>query len=151
MEAFKLDRVENLEWKAPILTFEIERHGATVMGSGRGDIQAWSIDFENRAAQHRITGRRQLRPMAKGLKVEPIVEQVCDKIKNGVTAGHSEGIQWQSEDKVKVKPASFIPNDGPNQTIAGRRKRFRAAISVAMTGMGWKVLDNSSTWITFIR
>ena len=33
--ADKICRAENLKWKSPILTFELERHGGTVLGSTR--------------------------------------------------------------------------------------------------------------------
>jgi hypothetical protein len=33
----KLFRAENLRWKRPILTFQLERHGATINGSSRAE------------------------------------------------------------------------------------------------------------------
>src|SRR5215831_20472355 len=33
MQARKLDRAEDVSWNPPVLSFTIERHGATVLGS----------------------------------------------------------------------------------------------------------------------
>jgi hypothetical protein len=33
MEPWKLGRMENPEWLPPVLTFVVERHGGTVLGS----------------------------------------------------------------------------------------------------------------------
>ena len=40
MKAYKLHgRMEKLHWDPPILSFTIERHGATVMRSKKGELQ----------------------------------------------------------------------------------------------------------------
>jgi hypothetical protein len=44
MKAYKLnDRTERMEWTPPVLTFDIERHGAAALGSTLAEIQAWAI------------------------------------------------------------------------------------------------------------
>ena len=37
------DRMEEVFWEPPILDFVIERHGGTVMGSTRAELQYWTI------------------------------------------------------------------------------------------------------------
>ena len=56
MAADKIDgRARGFKWKSPILTFEIERHGGTVIGSTRADRQEWTIDVEKRTAKQRFS------------------------------------------------------------------------------------------------
>jgi hypothetical protein len=50
MAAEKLDRIEQVEWNPPRLTFVIERHGGTVMGSTRAELHGWSIDIDRGTA-----------------------------------------------------------------------------------------------------
>jgi hypothetical protein len=50
MEAHKLSRMENPIWNPPVLTFRIERHGGTVLGSSRAVVQEWTVDLERLTA-----------------------------------------------------------------------------------------------------
>jgi hypothetical protein len=44
MEGYKLlGRIEDVTWGPPTLTFTIERHGGTVMGSSRAELQHWEV------------------------------------------------------------------------------------------------------------
>ena len=53
MDGYKLrDRMEQPRWEPPILKFRVERHGSTVCGSTRAEIQQWEIDT-NRCQFHR--------------------------------------------------------------------------------------------------
>ena len=56
MEAFKLDRLEAPRWDGLVLTFSVERHGGTVLGSTRAEVQHWEID--SGAATARLTGMK---------------------------------------------------------------------------------------------
>src|SRR5947208_2380350 len=51
-----IGRIEKLEWQPPNLTFRIERHGATVMGSSRATLQRWNVDIEARNATVATSG-----------------------------------------------------------------------------------------------
>jgi hypothetical protein len=43
MEGYKLlGRMEDVTWGPPVLSFSVERHGGTVMGSSRAELQGWS-------------------------------------------------------------------------------------------------------------
>jgi hypothetical protein len=46
MAAHKLMRIEHPSWRAPILEFDMERHGGTVLGSTRADLEHWAVDVE---------------------------------------------------------------------------------------------------------
>jgi hypothetical protein len=68
--------MEAVAWNPPVLTFRIERHGGTVLGSTRAELQHWHVDLERKTASLVKTGRRQLRPMQPRLNVEPLVEEI---------------------------------------------------------------------------
>jgi hypothetical protein len=85
MAGYKLHgRTENMEWNAPLLRFEIERHGARAMGSVYAEIQVWKIDVENGTAQpglfpqKKLVGERQARWDA-----EPVADEIAELIRNG--------------------------------------------------------------------
>ena len=54
-----IGRMENVEWHPPILTFLIERHGGTVLGSARAELQRWTVDLDRRTATCERVGHRQ--------------------------------------------------------------------------------------------
>jgi hypothetical protein len=51
MESRKLGRIESAEWAPPVLSFQIERDGGTVLGSTRAEIQIWHADLGRRTAE----------------------------------------------------------------------------------------------------
>ena len=72
MSADKLiGRIAQVEWDPPVLSFLIERHGGTVMGSSRAAVHAWNIDVAQMTAHCLAVGHRQLKPMAPRLDVAP--------------------------------------------------------------------------------
>src|SRR4051812_8749544 len=51
MEGCKLlGRMEDVVWNPPQLTFSVERHGGTVQGSTRAELQRWTVDVERGTA-----------------------------------------------------------------------------------------------------
>lgn len=73
MEASKLQgRMESIDWQPPLLTFVIERHGGTVCGSTRAELQHWEVDVERMTATIVKTGQRQIAPMARPVSVTPL-------------------------------------------------------------------------------
>src|SRR5262249_33655693 len=84
MESYKLlNRMEDVTWTPPRLNFAVERHGGTVMGSSRAELQHWEVDLENRTAMLAKTGHRQLRQTAQRIYVKPLVERVLTAFRNG--------------------------------------------------------------------
>jgi hypothetical protein len=45
-----LGRMENVAWAPPKLTFTIERHGGTVRGSTRAELQHWEVNADQQTA-----------------------------------------------------------------------------------------------------
>ena len=76
-------RMEQVEWHRPILIFLIERHGGTVLGSTRAELQRWSVDLDQGTATCERMGHRQLSPMERRVDVGSIADDVARKITNG--------------------------------------------------------------------
>lgn len=78
-----LGRMENVQWQSPILKFTIERHGGTVNGSTRAELQHWEINLDNRTACIVKEGHRQLQTMALRVSVKDIAEEIVALILSG--------------------------------------------------------------------
>lgn len=139
MAAYKLlnRKMETVAWQPPILSFVIERHGGTVMGSSRAELQHWEVDVKKKTKTLFGLGRRQLTPMEKRLNVKPLADEITKLI-----LAHTEDdrLRWCEDGRVKVllsKIGDLAPGSAVNQTLAGRRKRFKAALRERL-GAGWK-------------
>ena len=136
MTITKLHRYENLTFIPPAtIEFEIERHGATVLGSVYAHVYNWTIDLTTGLAhcnphpQRRLIGQR-VRP----LKVKPLAEDILKQIL--ALNKNSEMLDWKSDNKVKVQIGEVIPETKP-QTTAARRKRFRNELEKLLLPYGW--------------
>jgi hypothetical protein len=133
MDAFKLDRLEAPQWDGSVLTFSVERHGWTALGSTRAEIQAWVVDPA--AATARVVRRthRQLHAMAPRLDVRPLAAEVARLIVDGVD---DDRLKWSIDRSVAtVRIGNVIPEDSAaRQTVTGRRRRFRTALDEALPG-----------------
>jgi len=127
-------RTEAVEWMPPMLRFSIERHGGTVLGSTRGQIQGWSIDLDRALASCAIISHRQLRPSAKPLDVKPLANKIAALITDG---RNDDRLAWKGANKVKVEVGKIIPESFPAQTTSGRRKRFRKELESVLAPSGW--------------
>ena len=155
MRAFKLDRAEELSWDPPILSFTIERHGGTVQGSSRAELHRWSINLHEATTSCDERGRyRQLTRAAPRLDVTPIVKQICEAVQLGPASDSnfvkSNVIKWKSADEVCIRHGALIPDEGPQQTVAGRRTRFRKGLEDRMERIGWKLVSTQRS-MTFKR
>ena len=135
MDIMKLHRYENLTFIPPAtIEFEIERHGASVLGSGYAHVYLWTINLKEGSAncgypKQRFTGKRD-----KPLKVKPLAENIAQQIVN-LNKNH-EMLDWKSDRKVKVRIAKVIPETNM-QTTTARRKRFRNELEELLRPHGW--------------
>ena len=83
MQAFKVERAEEVSWDPPLLSFTIERHGAKVLGSTRGELQSWTVNLDTLSASYTGGKYRQLTPAARKLDVKPLVARVCEAVQLG--------------------------------------------------------------------
>jgi hypothetical protein len=136
MEGYKLlGRMEDVTWEPPVLSFTVERHGRTVAGSSRADLQGWTVNTEQNTIFCEPLGFRQVRPMQPWLKVELLAEEIVRLI---VAKQEDDRLQWHEDGSVKVLIGKIIPTDSAGkQTLAGRRKRFRKALVERLGAEGW--------------
>jgi hypothetical protein len=136
-----IGRMEQAEWTPPKLSFSIERHGGAVLGSTRAECQRWTVDLEKKSATCERTGHRQLSPMATRVDVEPIADEIADKIVNGEP---DDRLRWLGDGSVRVEMAKIFPTgSGYKQTVQGRRRRLRDALIERLNPMGWAHLGSN--------
>jgi hypothetical protein len=138
-EAYKLSRIEDVMWDPPCLSFTIERHGGTVMGS-RAALHKWTVDIDGQKASCEPSfSYRQIRKRQPPLLVEPLADDVAQKIISGAAAPE---LSWKSDSLVRVLIQTVIPAGPgvPQQTLRGRRKRFRTALEVQLQQGGWEAV-----------
>ena len=127
MTANKLHgRMESVEWQPPLLTFQIERHGGTVLGSSRAEIQEWTVEVEAGSAGFSQSGFRQVRLRGGRVDIDPIAEEIARKI---VDQDEDYRLKWCSEDEVELLTGIVFPGDSASKpTIDGRRRRLREKV-----------------------
>jgi hypothetical protein len=139
------DRMENLNWQPPDVRFEIERHGAFCCGSSRAEIHRWSVNLETGHARCGPGGFRQLRPRNPALdsnQIAKIVKAVVQAIR--LNKQRSTKLKWFSSDKVQVIVGKLIPANCPQQTLAGRRRRFRDLLTKRLAEIGWTKVPSTA-------
>lgn len=138
MRVDKLSRLEAPKWDPPILSFTIERHGAIVAGgSTRAEIQSWSLNFDDRVAGSGKAGWRQIYPRQPGIKVGEIAHQIAQAVAKRDKA--DPRLAWKA-DQVRIKLdqiTGLAAGAAVQQTLTGRRRRFRAAIVGEMAKVGF--------------
>jgi len=144
MFAYKLSgRTEAMRWSPPILSFQIERHGAAVNGSIYAEMQTWRIDLSTGCASVAVSGRRQIGTRDAPLNVNLLAEDIAAAIERGA---NDERLEWQSPNRVRIKIGTIIPETNA-RTTSGRRRRFSAAIEMALASRGWKRFPHPSRHI----
>jgi hypothetical protein len=129
-------RLENLTWEPPCVTFTIERHGGTVLGSGRATLQDWTVDVDRGTAGFSENRHRRLRPPAAALDVSPLVDRVLKLI---LERSVDEWLTWNLDESVRVNIGLVIPDAGPKQTLQNRRRRFRTTLAHRLEEAGGSV------------
>lgn len=136
--ADKLHRAEEVCWAPPILSFTLERHGGTVLGSSRASLHRWEVDTEEPQARIAKTSVRQLSPKAQVMDIEKMANEIATLILNGVD---DRRVTWlEDRQRVQVNIGEVIPQTNP-QTTQGRRKRFRAILESLMSEANWTRQD----------
>jgi hypothetical protein len=136
-----IGRMEQVVWNPPLLTFLIERHGRTVMGSTRAELQRWTVDLHHQTASCESTGHRQLSPMAKRVDVRPIADEVADKIVSGEA---DDRVHRLGDGRVRIEIGKVFPKrSGFKQTVQRRRRRLRETLIERLRPNGWVHLGRS--------
>jgi hypothetical protein len=134
MEASKLHgRTEHMAWAPPILRFQIERHGAAVLGSSRAELQGWEIDLQRRTATLVDSGGRQIRPTAAPMDVGAIAAEIASIVNDG----RDDARIVRQDNTVRILMGDIIPSTN-SQTTAGRRRRFSLELERLVLPQGWR-------------
>jgi hypothetical protein len=139
MAGYKLlKRMEDVTWTPPTLNFAIERHGGTVMGSTRAEVQHWEVDLAKKTAILAKTGHRQLRPMARRIYIKPLV----DRILAALRGGSESDLVFRHDDGTTTLNTTLIFPGGSavSMTLEGRRKKLREAVAAVLLKEGWEHL-----------
>jgi hypothetical protein len=136
MAVHKLERIDDPVWESPHLTFTIERHGGTVLGSSRAEIQRWIVDLDVRSARTEHAGRyRQLRPRGPVVDVVPIADEIASLI---ATDADDERLEWSRDrQSIRVTTSKWLPH-APAQTTRSRAARLKAALLPKLAELGWQ-------------
>lgn len=139
MEAYKLlNRMEKPIWNPPVLNFRIERHGGTVLGSSRAEVQEWTVDLERLTASVKVAGRRQVSQLQPRVDVKPIAADLCGVI---LTGKQDDRLKWDGTSKVRVLMGKVLPErSAVKATLAYRRKRLRNELTRLLAAKGWKLV-----------
>lgn len=146
MEPHKLaGRMENICWQPPLLTFEIERHGATVLGSVYAEVQRWTVNVDRASVELApYTQKRQVGFKQKPLKVAPIAEEVAGLILAGK---EDERLNWYNPSKVRILMGYVLPEGSAvKETLMKRRRRLSQAIEKKLADHGWKKISSQHTY-----
>lgn len=137
MEGDKLTgRMEQVVWEPPVLSFAIERQGATVKGSSRATLQEWTVDLDKMTVRCAEGRYRQVHARQPRLDVQQLAEEVANLI---VQHQQDERLRWYEDGRVRVLVGKVLPDGSAvAQTLAGRRKGFRAALRERLAVEGWQ-------------
>ena len=136
MQGFKVgDRTEKMEWQAPVLSFKIERHGRTVLGSSRAELQHWQLDTADCVATFNGDSYRQKRPKNLILDIESIAREIAPLI---LERRKDDRLRWTRSGKVRILWDRILGGQSvPTETLEGRRKRLRKAVLRLIEPQGW--------------
>ncbi len=130
-----IGRMESVKWDSPHLTFTIERHGGTVMGSTRAELQHWSVNIDDATVKLVHVGQRQLQPTAKRVYVAEIAADIVQQI---LSADDPDHLKWEEDGSVHVIMAKLFPSSsGFDRTVQGRRRKLREALEEQLEPHGW--------------
>ena len=143
MSSSKVHRIEQPEWSPPVLTFVIERHGATVMGSSRAALHQWTVNVEQWSAIcDQSFGYRQVTKRKPPLKVKPIAECVGSLVVNGQD---DPRLKWsRGSSQVRILIGEIIPDDCARQTVRDRRRRFAKALKAILEEHEWQPVEGAA-------
>jgi hypothetical protein len=133
MQAYKLmGRMEAADWHPPVLTFRIERHGGTVLGSPRAELQCWKVNFDAGTAE---TRRRQLYEMEPRFTTKRMRAE-AEELAVLIAAGQEDArLRWRRDGRVHVNLSEII-GYACRQTDSGRRRRMRGVLEDVLGGRG---------------
>lgn len=137
MQAEKLaDRMESCVWEPPLLRFTIERHGGTMCGSSRAELQHWTVNVNTLTAEYALCGHRQVRRMQPRLDIQTLVSEIAELV---LQSRADPRLKWYPDGLVEIRIGRVLPETlSTKQTLEDRRRRFRQQLETILFSRGWK-------------
>jgi hypothetical protein len=127
-----LNRSESLEWSPPVLSFVIERHGGTVLGSVWADLQRWDVDLDGQVARATVCGRRRVGEPQKAFRVDELARELA-----GVMEAAQEDARLERSRGGSYRVRSSVFPRASRQTTQGRMGRLSQALGAILAPAGW--------------
>jgi hypothetical protein len=129
-----VERMENVFWRPPVLSFSIERH--RVCGAAQALVQHWKVDFHRNTASITQTENRTLTPVSPSDSVEALGQSMAQAILTG-TDDHR--LQREADGTVCMLATWVIPSESNfSRTIGTRRRRLCKHIADTLAPYGWE-------------
>jgi len=139
MQGYKVfNRTEELDWAHPYLSFNIERHGAVVMGSINAEVQSWIVDVEEGTAQCSCLRKRKLYNSQKSIRTGAIAAELAEAMVNNKI---DDRIRWSRSGRAQVVLVKIFPS-ACQQTTNGRMKRLKHDLTAILEPLGWIHTEN---------
>jgi hypothetical protein len=128
------NRMENVHWQPPILSFAVERHVAPA--SSQAVLQHWMVDFHNNTAAITKTEERTLHRLS--LRVS--VEEAGDEIARAIIEGSNDDrLEWDEDGTACVVASWVVPKESAFwHTLGTRRMKLSNYIGHVLADHGWK-------------
>ena len=138
MVAYKvLGRTEKMEWNPPVLTFDLERHGATARGSTRAEIQSWTLNTADSTASVAGGRLRQVYARSPNWDAKAVAHEIAQLV---IANEEDERLIWNPKGHVRPDIGNIVPGDN-KQTREGRSRRFWEALLAELLPHGWVKVD----------
>jgi hypothetical protein len=129
-----IGRMEDVTWAPPILSFSIERHGGTVLGSTRAEVHRWSVNVDQATAALGTVRRRQVYKMSRPVAVLPIAQEIAELILGGQD---DPRLKWtEDRQRVRVYLSRALPPSRYKQTAQGRTRTLRRDLKELLKDTG---------------
>jgi hypothetical protein len=132
--------VEDLQLVDGQIHFTLERHGGVVRGSSFAELHHWVVDLKTKTKW--IEGKSSRRLVPTSSKID--IAELVSRISLAVEQRDPDVVVELSGGALQVKIAQLIPDSGPRQTVANRRKRARNTLAIELAKRGLQV---SPKWI----
>jgi hypothetical protein len=132
-------RIEGLAWTPPLISFQIELHGATVQGSTRSMVQSWQVDVDRGTASISGSAQRQLYQMEQRLDIRWVAAELAAAI---CQRRPDSRISWRDGAATVITASTVVTAN--RQTTAARRKRLTKELQRLMAERGWRRKSDSN-------
>lgn len=89
-------------------------------------------------------GWRQLSPSRPPFSKGDAARVAEDVVWHVLARAEHRALEWKLDGRVRIVVRAIIPSDLPKQTLQGRRKRLREALTPRMAEVGWL---EASSWV----